>query len=61
MGEIKADDLILKIEEMINEHGCDLRLAVQVPPGTKCYENSWTQFKVDCISTDGGCIYLQCS
>lgn len=45
---------------MINEHGCDLRLAVQVPPRTKCYENSWTQFRVDCVSTDGDTIYLQC-
>lgn len=56
-----ADNLISKIEEMMHEYGYDLNIAVQVPPGTKYWENSWTQFKIDCVSTDGNTIYLQCS
>ena len=55
------DELIAQLEELRDCHGCKLDIAVQVPPATKCWENSWTQFDVQSISTDGGSIYLQCS
>lgn len=58
---MNLDELIEHLEKLREEHGGDPDIAVQVPPGTKCWENSWTQFSVDCISTDGGSIYLQCS
>lgn len=61
MGEIKANDIIQKIEEIMDEYGDDLNIKVQVPSGTKCWETSWTEFGIDCVSTDGGTIYLQCS
>lgn len=61
MGEIKANDIIQKIEEIMDEYGDDLNIKVQVPSGTKYWETSWTEFGIDYVSTDGGTIYLQCS
>lgn len=55
------DELIARLEELREDNGGNLDIAIQVPPATKCWKNSWTQFSVDCISTDGGSIYLQCS
>lgn len=61
MKEMNLDEFIAQLEELRDLHGGNLDIAVQLPPGTKCWENSWTQFSVDCVSTDGGAIYLQCS
>lgn len=61
MKEMNFDEFIAQLEELRDLHGDNLDIAVQLPPGTKCWENSWTQFSVDCVSTDGGAIYLQCS
>jgi len=58
---MSLDELIAQLEELRDEHGGNLDIAVQVPPATKCWEYSWTQFSVNCVSTDGGSIYLQCS
>lgn len=58
---MSLDELIQYLEEIREEHGGNLDVAAQVPPATKCWENSWTQFEVNCVSTDGGSIYLQCS
>ena len=55
-------EFIKQLEEIVDEYGTDdIDIAVQVPPGTKCSEESWTQFVVRCVSTDGGSTYLQCS
>lgn len=58
---MNLDEFIECLEEMREEHGGNLDISVQLPPAAKCWENSWTQFEVKCISTDGGSIYLQCS
>lgn len=58
---MNVEELIAQLEELRDYHGNNLDIAVQVPPGTKCWNKSWTQFSVNCISTDGGSIYLQCS
>lgn len=58
---MNLDEFIEHLEEIREEHGGSLDINVQVPPATKCWENSWTQFDVQAISTDGGSIYLQCS
>lgn len=55
------NELIAQLEELRDCHGGKLDIAVQVPPAAKCWEYSWTQFSVNCVSTDGGSIYLQCS
>lgn len=39
MGEIKANDIIQKIEEIMDEYGDDLNIKVQVPGGTQCWGN----------------------
>ena len=46
MGEIKANDIIQKIEEIMDEYGDDLNIKVQVPGGTQCWETSWTEFGI---------------
>lgn len=61
MKEMNLDELITQLEELRDSHVGSIDIAVQVPPGTKCWENSWTQFSVNCVSTDGCSIYLQCS
>lgn len=61
MKEMSLDELITQLEELRDSHVGRIDVAVQVPPGTKCWENSWTQFSVNCVSTDGGSVYLQCS
>lgn len=61
MKEMSLDELIAQLEEFRDCYGGNLDIAVQVPPGAKCWEKSWTQFSVDYVSTDGGSIYLQCS
>lgn len=38
----------------------DPEIYVQLPPGTKCWEASWSQFAIGCVSDDGGTLYLQC-
>lgn len=58
---MNLDEFIEYLEEIREEHGGNLDVAVQVPPGTRCWESSWTQFEVKVVSTDGGSIYLQCS
>lgn len=56
------EEFIDKLNEMIEENGSELaHISVQVPPNTKCWENDWTQFEVQCLSTDGTTVYLQCS
>ena len=61
MKEMSLDELIAQLEELRDSHVGRIDVAVQVPPGTKWWENSWTQFSVNCVSTDGGSVYLQCS
>lgn len=58
---MNLDEFIEHLEEIREEHGGNLDVAAQVPLGTRCWENSWTQFEVKVVSTDGGSIYLQCS
>jgi hypothetical protein len=60
---MSLDDFLEKFEEALDQcdRDEDVNVSIQVPPGTKCWENSWTQFEVNCISTDGTTIYLQCS
>lgn len=58
---MNLDEFIEHLEEIREEYGGNLDIAVQVPPATKCWESSWTQFSINCVSTDGGSIYLQCS
>ena len=60
-NKMSLDELIAQLEELRDYHEGSLDIAVQVPPATKCWENSWTQFSVDSVSTDGGSVYLQCS
>lgn len=61
MEEMNLDQFIKYLEGLREVQGGNLNIAVQVPPGTKCWEQSWTQFSIDCISDDGGTVYLQCS
>lgn len=61
MEEMILDEFIKYLEELRDVQGGNLNVAVQVPPSTKCWEKSWTQFSIDCISDDGSTVYLQCS
>lgn len=56
-------EFLEKFEEALDQFDKneDIYISIQVPPGTKCWDNSWTQFEVGCISTDGTTIYLQCN
>lgn len=58
---MNLNELIAQLEELKDCYGGNLDIAIQVPLGTKCWRDSWTQFSVDYVSTDGGSIYLQCS
>lgn len=60
---MNLDDFLEKFEEALDkcDKDEDVYISIQVPPGTKCRENSWTRFEVNYISTDGTTIYLQCS
>lgn len=46
--------------ELIKNYGTEMNVVVQLPPGSKCWEDSWTQFEISCVSEDGGTVYLQC-
>lgn len=46
--------------ELIKNYGTEMNVVVQLPPGSRCWEESWTQFEIGCISSDGGTVYLQC-
>ena len=61
MKDMSLDELIAQLEELRDSHVGRIDVAVQVAPGTKCCENSWTQFSVNSVSTDGCSVYLQCS
>lgn len=59
---MKLEEFIDQLNEMIEENGSELEhFSVQLPPKTKCWEKDWTQFEVQCLSTDGTTVYLQCS
>lgn len=56
---MNLDDFIESLQDIRDEYGGDLEIAIQIPPNTKCWEDSWTQLSVGCISTDGGAAYIQ--
>lgn len=60
---MSLDEFLEKFEEALDQcdRNEDIYISIQVPPRTKCWDNSWTQFEVGCISTDGTTIYLQCN
>lgn len=53
------DEFISELEQMREEWGGDLEIAAQIPPKSKVWEDSWTQFSFGCLSTDGGTCYIQ--